>query len=150
MVASNLNEFSRELSEIMPLMVREFARREDNDLMRGKISCPQMVTLEYVCRRPCATMTEVANLLGTKTSSASVLVDRLIRQRMLSKSRDKADRRVVWVSVTPKGRKVVGQIMDQKRRSIREIFAPLTDGERQQYLSVLKKLKNHFDGNARA
>ena len=88
---------------------------------------------------------EIANVLSIKTSSASVLVDRLIRQRMLKRRHDDKDRRVVWVTATPQGRKVVAQILRQKRRSIQEIFAPLSDRERQDYLSALLKVKSHFE-----
>ena len=147
MSAKTLSEFSRKVVEVMPLMVREFAKREDHELMRGTISCPQMVTLDLVSRKKRVTMTEVARILSIKTSSASVLVDRLIRQKMLQRKHDDKDRRVVWISATPKGRKVVSQIIRQKRQSIQAVFGPLTEKERRQYLSVLLKVKSHLAEN---
>ena len=142
MRSHDLDSFSRELVEIMPLMFREFAKREDNQLTRGKISFPQMVALDYVSRHSLVKMTDLAKVLSVKTSSATVLVDRLIRQKMLSRERDEKDRRVVWVGCTPKGRKIVRYIMEQKRRSIKQIFGPLTELERQQYLSVIQKVRD--------
>ena len=145
MFPKSLNEFSRQVVEIMPLFVREFAKREDHDLMRGKISCPQMVTLDCVSRKKRVTTTDIAKILSIKTSSASVLVDRLIRQRLLQRKHDDKDRRVIWISPTPKGRKVVAQIIRQKRQSIKAIFGFLTKKERDQYLSVLLKVKAHLE-----
>ena len=136
-----LGVFSRQVTEIMPLIIREFGKREDNALARGQITCPQMVTLHFLLRKPRATATEIAHLLGVKGSSASVLVDRLLRAGMIAKTRDEADRRVTWLRVTPKGRKVITQILTQKRRSVRAVFARLTDAERASYLSILKKIK---------
>ena len=141
-----LNQFSREVVEIMPFIVREFAKREDNELTRGKISCPQMVALDYVMRKSNVTTTEIAHVLSIQVSSASVLVDRLVGQKMLSRKHDKKDRRVVWVSATSRGRKVVSQIMEQKRESIKAIFGTLTSPERSQYLSMLKKIKASLAG----
>ncbi len=140
MLNSRLNQFSRQVVEIMPQIYREFAKREDNELITGKISFPQMVTLDYVSRKPHVNMKCIANNLGIKMSSASTLVDRLIREKMLKRRHDEKDRRIVWISMTPKGSKVIRQILYQKQRSIREIFAVLTEKERQQYLEILKKV----------
>ena len=140
MPTQTLKNFSRQVVEIMPQVYREFARREDNQLMTGRISFPQMVTLQYVSRKSCVNMKCIANTLGSKMSSASTLVDRLIREKMLTRRHDMKDRRIVWISMTPRGSKVIGQILHQKQRSIREIFSVLTEKERQQYLQILNKV----------
>ena len=139
MLNRSLQDFSRQVVEIMPQIYREFAKREDNELMTGKISFPQMVTLQYVSNKKCVNMKCIANNLGIKMSSASTLVDRLIREKMLSRRHDEKDRRIVWISMTSKGTKVIRHILDQKQRSTREIFSVLTERERQQYLGLLKK-----------
>ncbi len=139
-----LDRFSEEIVEILPLMFREFAKREDNVLTRGKISFPQMVALDFVSRKPRVTMTDLAKILHIRTSSTTVLVDRLIKQGMLKRGRDEKDRRLVWVSVTPKGRKVLGQIMREKRQSVKRIFGILAEEERRQYLDILRKVKTHL------
>lgn len=141
MKSSNLAEFSKQVVDVMPLLVREFAKREDNELTRGKISCPQLVALEHVSRQGKATVGEIANILSVKPSSASVLLDRLFREKMLVRASDRNDRRLVWLKPTARGRKVVSQIMAQKRRSIAEVFSTLSSDERGQYLKVLLKLK---------
>ncbi len=140
----NLDRFSRELVQIMPLMFREFAKREDNELTRGKISLPQMIALDYASHHPKVTMTDLSKVLSIQLSSTTVLVDRLIRQKMLTRERDDQDRRLVWVAVTPKGKKVISQILEQKRRSIKDIFGLLTDRERDQYLGMISKVYGHL------
>ncbi|MGH7198683.1 MAG: MarR family winged helix-turn-helix transcriptional regulator [Candidatus Omnitrophota bacterium] len=139
-----LDQFSRKLVEILPLMFREISKRENNVLTRGKITFPQMVALDYVSRKTKVKMTELARVLSIKMSSATVLVDRLIREKFFARSRDEADRRLVWVSATARGRKLVAGVLEQKRRSMKQIFASLTDQERQQYLSVMEKVKSHL------
>lgn len=138
---NKLNQFAHEVIAIMPFMIREFARREDNELTQGKISCPQMVTLDHVTRHTRTTMSEIAKVLSIQTSSASVLVDRLIRDKMLARSRDEKDRRVVWIRATPKARQVMKRIMNQKRQSVKSIFGSLSEKERRQYLTILLKIK---------
>ena len=143
---TTLNQFSRQVVEILPLMFREFVKREDNELTRGKISFPQMVALDYLVRRRKAKMTDLANLLSVRLSTATVMVDRLIRGKMLERGHDEKDRRIVWVQATPKGKKAVAQILEQKRQSVRGIFGKLSGKERSQYLAVLLKVKTHLAG----
>ena len=137
----NLKKFSHQVVEVMPLMFREFSKREGNELTRGRISFPQMVALDYASTHPTVKMTELAKVLSVKMSSATVLVDRLIEQGLLSRARDESDRRVVRVSITAKGKKIINKIMTEKRHSIEEIFRPLSFKEREQYLVLLKKVK---------
>lgn len=138
---NSLHAFSREVVEFLPFLLREFARREDNALTRGKISFPQVLTLEAACREGKVNMTSLAKLLGVQMSSATVLADRLVRQGLLVRRGDETDRRVVWLYPTPYGRKVIHQILAQKRRSVRAIFGKLNASERKVYLGVLRRLK---------
>ena len=144
MKKQSIDRFAAQVLEVMPFMVREFARREDNDLTQGKISCPQMVALHYTADHGEVKVSEIARILSINKSSASVLLDRLINQKLMNRRHDSKDRRVVWVGITAQGRKVVSQIMGQKRQSIKAIFGPLTVRERDQYLSVLLKVKKHL------
>ena len=143
MTNPKLQYFSRQVMEIMPVIYKEFARREDNELTRGKISCSQMVALDHVSRMSSVKMKDIASHLGIQMSSATTLVGRLIREKMLTRRHDEEDRRLVWVEITPRGKKVIKQILDQKRSSIQEIFSVLSDKERGRYLKILKKVYGH-------
>ena len=126
MKKTSLNRFASQVVDVMPLMVREFAKREDNDFARGKISCPQMVALHHTAQRGRVTVSEISRILNISKSSASVLLDRLVRQKLMTRRQDDRDRRIVWVAVTGQGKKVVSQILSQKRRSVKAVFGPLT------------------------
>lgn len=144
MSGPSLNDFSKQVVTIMPLILREFAKREDNELTRGQITFPQMVALHYLSQHEKAKMTDMAKALSIQMSSGTVLIDRLLRARMLERWHDDADRRVVWVCLTSRGRRVISQILRQKRQSIKEIFKVLNEKERRDYLSALLKVKSHL------
>jgi DNA-binding MarR family transcriptional regulator len=143
---ASLHRFSREVTEIMPFLLREFVKREKNELATGRISFPQMVALDLLAQRSRVKMTEIAHALSVQLSTATPLVDRLIREGMAARSRDDKDRRLVWVTPTAKGRKVLNNILREKQASIRAIFGALTEEERAQYLCVLKKVRCHLIG----
>jgi DNA-binding MarR family transcriptional regulator len=136
--------FSREVVELLPILFREFARRENNALTRGKISFPQMLTLEVVCRQGRIKMSALASLLAVQMSSATVLADRLVKQGLLERRGDEKDRRVVWMLPTARGRRVIHQILAQKRRSVQAIFGMLGESEREAYLRVLRRVKHRL------
>ncbi len=146
--ARKLDQFSREVVKMLPILFREFAKRENNELTRGMITFPQMVTLDLVFHRHRVNMSEIAKSLSIQMSSTTVLVDRLIRGKMLSRERDKMDRRLVWIQITEKGKKVIRTILTQKQRSIEEIFGLLKAQERTQYLRILRKVCKVIGGKA--
>jgi len=149
-MALTLEQFSRELVEIFTILVRVMTKREDNDFTRGKISFQQMVTLHYLSQRPFANLNEIAHVLSIRLSSASVLIDRLNRQQMSTRRRDQLDRRNVRIAITPKGRRVVSQILEQKRNTMKDLFGPISSSDRERFLNIfLKALKGRNESEER-
>ncbi|GLZ14116.1 hypothetical protein Acsp04_43510 [Actinomadura sp. NBRC 104425] len=71
-------------------------------------------------RRP--RMTELAAFLGLDKSTLSGLVERAERRGLVARGRSPEDRRVVDVSITPKGRELAERIQQE----IRAALAPFT------------------------
>lgn len=136
----NTSLFAERMVALLPQMIRGFARRESNDLSRGKISIPQMAVLEILCREREIPMNRLAKALGVTRPAATGLVDRLIAQGLASRRGDPTDRRVIRVSVTPKGRRVFSNIWEQKRRMIAEVFGRLPAADRAHYLATLERV----------
>lgn len=135
-----IEQFSRRMVVLLPRMFRGFVRRESNYLSRGKISIPQMSVLEILCREQDCPMNRLAKALGVTRPAATGLVDRLISQGLASRRGDPKDRRVIRVSVTPKGRRVFANIWDQKRRMITDVFGQIPAADRVHYLATLEKV----------
>ena len=140
-----IEKFSKKLIEIVPLLFREMAKREDNALIRGKITWPQMVALHVATQKTQVTMTELSHALSIQMSSTTALIDRMIRDGLLRRERDAADRRLVWVRITNKGHKVINQILVQKRQLVTDIYSCLTGPERDQYLKILLKVQKFLE-----
>ena len=58
----------------------------------------------------------------------------------MSRQGDRSDRRVVRINLTPKGRRVLDNIWNQKRRMIQEVFGQLSPADRTQYLATLEQV----------
>jgi DNA-binding MarR family transcriptional regulator len=139
-----LREFSRKVIDFYPLMLREFARRGDGELLSDSMTMPQMVALHYLEGKTRVAMKEFARNMMIRMSSATVLADRLIAQGMAKRERGDKDRRVVWVAITPKGKKRLTRIVRRKQIVIEEIFGRLSRRERAQYLKIIMKIQSYL------
>ena len=136
----DIDRFGQRMIALLPRMLRGFARRESNYLSRGKITLPQLGAMEYLSARRESPMNELARHLGVTRPAATGLVDRLIVQGLVSRQGDRTDRRVVRINLTPKGRRVLDNIWNQKRKMLQEVFGRLSPADRAQYLATLERV----------
>ncbi len=140
-MSPEMSHFASTITEFLPYLLREISRREKSALTKGSISLPQMLVMDLLNKRYRAKMKDLARFLSIKMSSATALIDRLVLQKMLTRAREEKDRRVVWVAITEKGKKVIDEIYREKRKSVAAIFGVLDKSDRAQYLRIITKLK---------
>ncbi|MBM4152096.1 MAG: MarR family transcriptional regulator [Kiritimatiellaceae bacterium] len=141
---TSLNTFADEMQRIMPFFMGAMLRRERNAISQGIITVPQFLGLSFLRTTPEATVKDFAATLGLKLSSASGLLDRMEKQGLLKRTHSTEDRRVVNLTLTAKGKKMVDQIMQQKRNSIAEIYSVFSPQERETYLTMMQKVMKHI------
>jgi DNA-binding MarR family transcriptional regulator len=69
----------------------------------------QLFALQQVAEHPDASINDVAALTCTHQSSVSVVIQRLVRQRLIAKVASTQDRRRQRLAVTAKGRRLLGR-----------------------------------------
>jgi len=136
----SLNEFADRLAAVMPVMCKSMVQYEQNALTTGTLSLPQFWALSWLADHPGTTMHDLAIVLGMKASTATMLVDRLVDLKFLTRKRSEKDRRIVLVKLTAGGLRIITEIHDQKKKALRETFRPLSAVERQQYLALIETL----------
>lgn len=85
------------------------------------------------------TMNELARLQGCALSSASALVDRLLREGLVDRVSDASDRRVVRVVPTAKGDAFCAQFAELKRGVALQMLCHLSAGEIEMLVALLQK-----------
>lgn len=135
-----IDRFSQRMIELLPRLIRGISQHESNSLSRGDITLPQLWALEHLARRQGCPMHELAQALGISRPAATGLMSRLITQRLASREHDRQDRRVVRVTISPKGRRILSNIWGQKRRAIAAVFSQLSAADRAQYLAILERV----------
>ncbi len=136
----SLEAFADRATEIFPQLVRAMARHENNYLTKGVITLPQVWALRYLSRQRECSMRELADFMKMGLSSVTGMVDRLVKQGLAERRRTKQDRRVVFVDISLRGRKVLREMLEQRRITTLKLFESLTAEERSTYLCILEKL----------
>jgi DNA-binding MarR family transcriptional regulator len=86
------------------------------------------------------TMTDLSETLGVPLSTATRMVERLIDKGLAIRSRIEDDRRVVRVDLSVEGNKLHQIFLEQRRAAGRVMLAPLTHGEREIFIELMKKI----------
>ncbi len=135
-------KFGDRLVELLPQLMQEISRYENNYVTTGKITCQQFLVLDQLSRQKEWTMQEFVRSTEMKFSSTTGMIDRLVRHGLVRRRRGKEDRRTVLVMITKKGQGILDEVYSQKKRGIIQLFKRLNAQERQNYLDILQKLVN--------
>lgn len=133
---TSLHEFAERLSAVLPVMCKSMVRYEQNALTTGELTLPQFWALSWVQERDGAAMNDLAVAMAMNPSTATLLVDRLVRKKLMSR---------VLVRLTRQGRRILEEIHTQKRKALLETFRPLTARERSRYLELVETLARRIE-----
>jgi DNA-binding MarR family transcriptional regulator len=141
----SLNSFAAEIQQLMPAFLGAMIRRERNAISQGIITLPQFLGLDFLRVNPGSPVKAFAETLGLQLSSASGLLDRMAKLGLLKRTHSTDDRRVVLLTLTTKGERMVDEIREQKKESVAQIFSALSPDERTVYLELMQKVVSHLD-----
>jgi DNA-binding MarR family transcriptional regulator len=136
----SLEAFADRAMELFSQLSRGMIRHETNYLSKGVITLPQVWVLRYLSRQRECSMRELADYMKMGVSSVTGMVDRLVKQGLANRRRTEKDRRLVYVDLTGKGRKIIKEVLGERRETTLNLFESLTAEERSTYLCILEKL----------
>jgi len=147
----NISQFANELMLIIPLIHKYVVEsphsrvsKKSDPLLQGKVTFPQYFALDMLDQNKRLRMNNLSGLLNISLPGTTGLVNRLIALGMVKRTDEEKDRRVVYISLTPKGKRVVQQTRTARKKIIEDMFSDLSDYERGIYLGILKKVRNNL------
>ena len=135
-----LEEVGEKMITLLPILLRELSKRTSDELTRGQITLPQMLILQHFLQKDRSKMRELAELLNVSTSAVTGFVDRAQTSGLLKREYATEDRRIIWVSITTKGKKVVQEVLVQRKQMFIRIFEQMSTAERDQYVRTFEKI----------
>ncbi|MBI5873325.1 MAG: MarR family transcriptional regulator [Candidatus Omnitrophica bacterium] len=142
MTSIPVNAFADKLNEIIPVLMKEFARRQKNELFRGKITLAQFFILAYLYHESSSNMTDLARFMDVTTAAITGIVSRLVKAGYVLRQADPKDRRIINVKLAPKGKSVVEKVNEERHHMIIDIFGRISEDERGNYLNILTHIKD--------
>ena len=94
----------------------------------------QHEALAFLAETKQVPMNDLAEFLGISDSSVTQLLERLVRARQVKRTRDRADRRIVYVSLSVRGRATNRQHLRQQTSCLRRVFAGVSDRQLKQVI----------------
>lgn len=135
-----MNSSPNEFFELLLTFFRSVVRRERGMKSCGGLGLPQVVLLDALQRKSHYKMRELSLLLAIGMSAATGMADRLVKAGLITRSRDEKDRRVVWVSITPKGRQLFRQFRRAREETFRAMFQGLSQKEQGAFVTLFRRI----------
>jgi DNA-binding MarR family transcriptional regulator len=128
---------------VQPRLRRRFARAVPSNLRAalGGVTMQQMAALHAIARQGGMTMSRLAGCLeAASLSSATQMADRLVKLGLTERANDPDDRRVVRLSLSPRGRSLLAGMEEGWRRGMGEALEGLSDAECARLVELLEKV----------
>lgn len=138
----SLHNFADKMAEIMPIMMKEFTRCMASELLRGKVTLPQIMILHFLEIEQEAKMKDLARFMGVTMAAMTGIIERLVKNGHCARIYDSEDRRIIKIKLTAKGDKLVKDMNENKRQMIMKIFGKISEADRQDYLRILLQIKD--------
>jgi DNA-binding MarR family transcriptional regulator len=103
----------------------------------SSVSVPQMRVLVLLWTGEPLNLSAVAERLGVNASNASRTCDRLVAAGLVARTEGPRDRRYVSLTLTRRGRSLVGRLMERRARELEGIVARMTEADRDQLMNAL-------------
>jgi DNA-binding MarR family transcriptional regulator len=113
-------------------------RKEDVDAMLD-ISPPEMRSLMWLGRYGMTVMTEFAQGIGVPLSTATRIVNRLVKKDLAVRRRSDHDRRIVEIDLSPIAYEHKNRFMAKRLATNQRLLSTLTAQERETLLSLLER-----------
>jgi len=121
---------------------------EERTLTAGigdNISLTEIHIIEKIAAEQPSRMSTIARSVGVTLATFTVACDKLESKGLIQRTRDTADKRVVNISLTPRGEAIHAYHKEFHERMISAALSELSDSETALLASSLQKLRSFFE-----
>ncbi|SET01864.1 MarR family transcriptional regulator, 2-MHQ and catechol-resistance regulon repressor [Oceanobacillus limi] len=116
------------------------------DIRDHGMKSSDFAVLEALYHKGRQTIREISEAVLINTGSITYVIDKLETKGYLERSNCKEDRRVVYIQITDQGKNLMNEIFPKHQKVIDNIFANVTDEEKNQLIDILKRAGKQMGG----
>lgn len=109
-----------------------------------KFSKSEIFTMLFLDKRKEITMTELVEYINTPMSTATGIVDRLVKNGYVKRERSESDRRIVVLGLTEEGSQVVKKLKETMYKYLSLVVDDLTEEEKQFMTHIILKIVSNL------
>jgi len=114
------------------------AEREVLSLARN-ISLAELNTIKTIATNKFCTMSTIAKEVYLTQGSVTQIIDKLIKKKLVKRSRSRNDRRVVYAELTQKGKKIYNTYIEGVKSTAKTLFNKISIEEQEAVLDMMQK-----------
>jgi len=133
---------TRSLAWHLPFVyISERAKYEDILFNNIGLSFPQFLVMLAIKNLPDpVSPTSIAKFLGRRINTITLMLDRMKKDGLVSRRKNRKNLRILTIKLTPKGENLLNNTTEPLRIMEQEMLSCLSDDEINQYININKKL----------
>ncbi|KYG25769.1 MarR family winged helix-turn-helix transcriptional regulator [Priestia endophytica] len=116
--------------------------RIKEEMSKNKLNIMEFSVLEVLYQKGKQTIRQIGDYILVSSSSMTYVIDKLEQKGLLSRNACREDRRVVHVTLTDGGNKLMQEIMLKHQKVVDDMFDSLNSDEGETLVHLLKKVKD--------
>lgn len=122
------NKITEMMFHLIPLLDKKFVRPVEQQF-RLVVSSLQCSVLGILAEKD-ATMTELSNEMFMSKQQMTPIIDKLVKEELVWRKYDSDDRRLIRISITPKGLKLLDVVKEKALSVLENKFISLNEEDR--------------------
>jgi DNA-binding MarR family transcriptional regulator len=131
-------EIINEMIELQRRVDRDRRQYELDAWMHLNLSIGQLKSLFFISNQGTTSLGKLAAALRVTPTNTTGVVNRLLKRKLITRTRSPDDRRVLFLRTTPLGEELIAQLRQKRKERMTELFNHLNDEEA---VIVTKSLK---------
>lgn len=139
------NEINNKILEAMFKLVRDFKGSMSEKFEHSHLTLLQAQALDCIKGKGDTHMGDIANHFSTTMPTATALVDKLIAAKLVKRENDPKDRRIVRISLTKEGEKLLSEAKKQRANKMNKLLSYLSKEDKTELLRILDILASRSE-----
>jgi DNA-binding MarR family transcriptional regulator len=131
------DEINNQILEALFKLVRDFKGSMHDALEHDHLTMLQCQALECIKSKTGVHMGDIANHFSTTMPTATALVDKLITAKLVKRENDIKDRRIVKITLTKSGEKMLNETKKQRANKMNKLLSYLSKQDKLELLRIL-------------
>ncbi len=110
-----------------------------------KLAPSDVQALLFIGQNPGAMSGALAQSLGVVPTTATSIVDRLVRRGLVRRARSQTNRRAVALTLTPTGEAAAARLAEEERAASRAMLDALAEEEHETIVSAMERVAAHLN-----